>query len=229
MKRTLNGDIIDELYAGEQQDIFVLSILGTKQPGTFLDIGCCYHENQNGHIIRSNSALLEKHGWSGIGIDLRDLSENFNQHRPNTKFINSSALDIDYKELFEQNVINSPIDYLSIDLDGAGLALSCLEKVLNSGYEFKVATIEHDAYRGMVESDTKPTRLLMQQYGYVLVRECNIIEDFWINPNYISKDQYEKFIHVIDIKELGKSDDNKDTHFWKYCSDINHDFTKFYI
>jgi hypothetical protein len=229
MRRELTGEIIDELYAGEQQDIFVLSILGTENKGTFVDIGCCYYGHENGHLVRSNSALLEKYNWTGIGIDLQNFNEKFKQDRPNTNFIQTNALDINYKEIFKQNKMPNVIDYLSIDLDGEGLAFSCLQKVLNSGYEFKIATIEHDAYRGMVESDTKPTRLLMQQYGYVLVRECNIIEDFWVNPNYISKTQYEKFIHTIDIKELWKSDDNKDTHFWKYCSDINYDFTKFYI
>lgn len=229
MRRKLNGDIIDELYAGEQQDIFVLSVLGIENKGTFLDIGCCYYGNNKGHIIRSNTALLEKHGWYGIGIDLQDFEEKFKQDRPNTIFIKNNALQVDYKDLFDKNNLPNPIDYLSIDLDGSGLAYSCLEKVMNTGYEFKIVTFEHDAYRGMEESDMKPQRVLMKKHGYTLVKQCDIIEDFWVNPKYISKEQYENFLHHITLDQLGLSKDNMDTHFWKQCSNINYDFSKLYI
>ena len=228
MKRKLNGEVIDELYAGEQQDIFVLSVLGSENKGTFIDIGCCYYGNTNGHLVRSNTALLEKYGWSGIGIDLQNFSEKFKQDRPNTNFIQADALKVDYKEIFEQNNLSNPIDYLSLDLDGSGLAYSCLESIINSGYEFKVATIEHDAYRGMQHTDTEPQRELMRKHGYILVRQCDIIEDFWINPKYVSKEQYEKFLYHVTLDQFGLSEDNMDTHFWKQCSDMGYDFTKLY-
>jgi hypothetical protein len=228
MRRKLNGDIIDELYAGEQQDIFVLSMLGTKNKGTFLDIGCCYHGHPDGYIVRSNTALLEKYRWKGIGIDLQDNIDKFTQYRPNTHFIKSNALDVNYSEIFEQNSFSNPIDYLSIDLDGAGLAFSCLKKVMDTKYEFKVVTFEHDAYRGMENSDMNPQRELMKNLGYILVRQCDIIEDFWINPKYISKEIYTKFIHHHTIDQFVPNTDNMNTHFWKYCSDINYDFEKLY-
>jgi hypothetical protein len=67
-----------------------------------------------------------------------------------------------------------------------------------------------------------PQRELLKEKGYVLVRECEFVEDFWINPKYISKEQYERFVY-INLK------DRKEIHFWEYCKNINHDFTKFYI
>lgn len=224
MIRDLEGNIVSDKYAGEQQDIFVLSILGTENDGIFIDIGC------REPINHSNTALLEKYKWKGIAIDRDNHSDKWNLERPNSKFIQSDALELNYKDVFDQlNIPNFIIDYLSLDLDGDNVAYSALKKVLNSGYEFKIITIEHDAYRGFAEADMKPQRELLKEYGYVLVRQCDIIEDFWVNPKYISKEQYTPFIHCNTMDQYIINGDNKNTHFWKQCVDINHDFTKYYI
>jgi hypothetical protein len=219
MIRQLDGTVVNSKYAGEQQDIFVLSVLGVNYEGTFVDIGC------REPIDHSNTALLEKYGWRGIAIDINDHSSSWSLERPNSIFIQSDALDAQYNDLFKQiSTETSVIDYLSIDLDGGGIAYNCLDKVLNTGYEFKIITIEHDAYRGFTETDMIPQRQLLKQYGYVLVRQCDIIEDFWINPKYIKEEQYKSFIYINTTDYVPGSE----KHFWKHCTEINHDFTKFY-
>lgn len=214
--RTFEGLEINDMYSGGQQDLFVLSVLGTGTPGTFVDIGC------REPINHSNTALLEKYGWSGVGVDIGDFSFQWNLLRKNSKFIKSNALNLDYKEIFTSNNLESPITYLSLDLDGRGIAFSVLEKIIKTNYEFKILTIEHDAYAGNVNSDMIPQRALLSNAGYKMVRQCDIIEDFWINPKYINEESYSKFIYK---NEIGK----KELHFWEYCKNINYDFTKLYI
>jgi hypothetical protein len=220
MIRQLDGTIIDSRYAGEQQDIFVLSILGSDYKGTFVDIGC------REPINHSNTALLEKYEWKGIAIDINDHSSTWKLERPNSIFIQSNALSIEYYDIFKQiaDPQNPIIDYLSIDLDGNSVAFNCLDKVIDTKYEFKIITIEHDAYRGFSESDMIPQRQLLKQQGYILVRQCDIIEDFWINPKYIKEEQYKSFIYINTTDYTPGSE----KHFWKHCQEINYDFTKLY-
>jgi hypothetical protein len=213
--KTFDGFELNDWYSGGQQDIFVLSVFGTDSQGTFVDIGC------KEPINHSNTALLEKYGWKGIGIDINDYSMEWKYQRPNSKFIHSDALKVDYKKVFEQNNMPNVITYLSLDLDGRGIAFQSLKDVIETGYEFKILTIEHDAYSGNTLSDTIPQRKLLKEKGYVLVRRCDIIEDFWINPKYIIPEQYNKFIYT---NEIGQPE----IHFWKYCKNINYDFTKLY-
>lgn len=214
--KTFDGIEINDMYAGGQQDVFVLSILGTTEPGTFIDIGC------REPIDHSNSALLEKYGWSGVAIDLNDYSDKWKKERPKTAFIQSDALLVNYKQIFEKNNLSSPITYMSLDLDGRGIAFECLKKVIETGYEFKILTIEHDSYSGNTNSDMIPQRELLKSKGYVLVRQCDIIEDFWINPKFVTENQYSKFVY-------SNITNQEEIHFWKHCNRINYDFTKFYI
>ena len=133
--RRFDGVELNDMYAGGQQDIFVLSILGKEYNGTFVDIGC------REPINHSNSALLEKYGWIGIGVDINDYTHQWKMQRPNSVFIQSDALEVNYKDVFQQTEIGNPISYLSIDLDGRGVAFECLKNVMNTGYEFKILTI----------------------------------------------------------------------------------------
>lgn len=210
---SFDGTNIDDVYSGGQQDIFVLSVLGTN-PGTFVDIGCKEPVNH------SNTALLEKYGWTGIGIDIADYSSMWKELRPNSHFICSDALELNYKNIFEKYNLPNPITYLSLDLDGRGIAFNCLKNVIEAGYEFKILTIEHDAYSGNVNSDMIPQRDLLQSMGYILVRRCDSIEDFWINPKYVNEESYSKFIY--------SNINGNEKLFWKHCKDINYNFTTLY-
>jgi hypothetical protein len=215
------GELIDDKYAGDLQDIFVLLLLGTETPGTFIDIGC------RDPLCHSNTALLDKYGWKGVAVDLVDYSEAW-KIRKNSRFIHSDALFVPYKDILENSGIEteSPklVDYLSIDLDGRSIAYHCLKQIIDTGYEFKVLTIEHDAYSGNELSDMIPQRDLLLSKGYVLVKHDNTIEDFWINPKYVSKEKYERFIYTN--SSIQWADDSK--HFWEHLISIKQDFFHLY-
>ena len=215
--RTFDGIEINGLFATHQQDIFALCMLGTENKGVFVDIGCKYPIHHN------NSFLLERYGWKGIGVDMDDWSQLWQQSRPESIFICNNALKLDYKNIFNQKINGNVIDYLSIDTDGLGVSYSCLQMIIDTNYEFKVMTIEHDAYTGehYEIAHMIPQRELLKSKGYILVREDAYIEDFWVNPKYVSSDIYEKFMYVNK-----KGEHNR--HFWEYCYNIGFDFTKLY-
>ena len=214
--KNLNGVDINDKYSGGQQDVFVLAILGTDYKGTFVDIGC------REPINHSNSALLEMYGWKGVAVDINNYHFDWKRDRPRSKFIQSNALDVDYSNVFKNFEFTNPIDYLSLDLDGNGVAYKCLKKIIDTGLEFKILTVEHDAYAGNAESDMLPQRKLLIDAGYKMVKKCDIIEDFWINPKHIKKENYEFFAYE------NTHDLSKEKHFWQHCKNIGYDFTKFY-
>ena len=178
----------NDLGAGGMQDIYALMVFGKEFKGTHVDIGCRHPVNHN------NTWLLDEYGWRGLAIDLANHTDAWKEYRPNTKYINASAFDVDYLEEFKELSMTSPIDFLSIDLESLGDRFKCLQKVFESGYDFKVITIEHDAYCQDVMHEKLPQREFLKERGYVLVKECEVIEDFWINPKYINEDQYEMMI-----------------------------------
>ena len=101
------------------------------------------------------------------------------------------AFMVNYEQQFKNLEMESPIDFLSVDLELPGERLNILKKVFETGYEFKTITIEHDAYCQPVELEKIPQREFLTEKGYTLVRKDEIIEDFWINPKYINEDQYQ--------------------------------------
>lgn len=56
---------VEKNFSQVCQDLFVLTILNGKENGTYLEIGAA-HSFHN-----SNTALLEKFGWTGVGIELK--------------------------------------------------------------------------------------------------------------------------------------------------------------
>lgn len=181
-------------YSQINQDIFVLNVLNHKLGGFFVDLGC-----QKPEII-NNTLLLEKWGWSGISMDIKNYSEEWKIR--NTPFLNMDALNTDYQQIFSSFNLPELIDYLSIDLEGAGQRFLALKKVLDSGYQFKVITIEHDIYRGShyIEQEQNPQRKLLIENGYFLVAS-NVclttnapMEDWWVNPRFVKEKYYYRFL-----------------------------------
>lgn len=158
------------------QDLFALSMFPEDYKGTFLDVGCNLPDKIN------NTLLLEQKGWDGFSLDIVDYSEQWKSRK--SKFICANALSYSYKEL------PKTIDYLSLDVEGTGIRFQALKRLIDLGFDFKVITIEHDAYRGFDKQERQPQRQLLQQRGYQLVfpdvhhNGC-AFEDWWINPKYI--------------------------------------------
>jgi hypothetical protein len=177
-------------YSQAKQDKFVLSFFKEGYSGTFVDVGCWMPDEIN------NTLLLEEHGWYGVSFDITDMSNEWKLR--GTPFVCANALTCDFKKLFEENLIPKVVDYLSLDVEGDGDRYNALVNVFKSGYEFKIITIEHDAWRGYNETERKPQREFLNELGYFLLCSnvagkrvpFNPMEDWWINPKYINKEEH---------------------------------------
>jgi hypothetical protein len=171
------------------QDRWVLNVLKHKKGGTFVDIGA-------GHPVDiNNTVVLEKdYGWSGVSFDIGPphthgcwhLStvneyEDLWKSERSTNLICGNALEVDYKDVFEKNELQSKIDYLSMDLDPPFVTYECLLKIPFDKYQFEVVTFETDYYRE--KRTQEPSRRLMRGYGYVL-KEENDQEDWYVHESY---------------------------------------------
>jgi hypothetical protein len=178
-----------ESYSQCGQDIFVYNILN-KNNGTFLDLGCYLPKNIN------NTYLLELNGWSGISLDIIDYSEEWKERK--NKFIRQDCMNVNLDELLDSNYDNKVIDYLSLDMEVLGDRFKLLEKIMETSYEFKVITIEHDSYlsEDYVNVEKLPQRKLLKEKGYILV--CGDVsqkqyptlfyEDWWVNSKYFNEE-----------------------------------------
>lgn len=179
-----------EYFSQLGQDIFVLDLI--NESSTYLEVGC-----QDSKII-NNTYLLEQKGWTGISIDIINYSDNWKSRK--NKFVCSDALKTNFKALLEWQKYKSPIGFLSIDIEGNGSRYECLKKILSTGYEFKIICIEHDSYKGYIESEKEPQIELLKNKGYELVVENigdkpeYLFEDWWVNPKFIHTEKYSKFI-----------------------------------
>jgi hypothetical protein len=193
--------IINGQYA---QDLFVVAMTQGKMNGTWLEIGC-------GHSMGggTNTLCLEKYfQWNGISIDsgeawdvaysngnldLVPLSQEWASNRPAVNFIQTDALELDYKTFPKR------IDYLQIDIDSPEQSLLLLKKVTRD-INFSVITFEHDVH--ITKNPIKPldkknceqyylarsqSREWLQDLGYqMVVGNVHGCEDWWIDPKIIS-------------------------------------------
>ena len=176
-----------ESYSQLGQDRFVLSLFDKDYKGIFVDVGC------NKPDFINNTLLLEKNGWIGISLDIADYRNEWKIRK--TPFLMQDALICDYKQLFIDYDIINPVDYLSLDIEIEGSRYLALKKVMESGFEFKVITIEHDGFRGYDLTERQPQRKLLNNMGYFLLCSDimitnNPMEDWWINPKYFNESQY---------------------------------------
>lgn len=185
LKINFNGyDKLKRNYSQASQDIFVLSCLGGKRNGTFLDLGC----NEPKHI--NNTFLLEtEFGWRGTSIDIEkkytDLYENFRT----CNVLTEDCTKLNYEKimaLYESN----HIDYLSLDLEPASITYECLKSIPLDKIEFSVITYEHDYYR-FGDTYRSLSREILESFGYK--RICSDVqdggfsyEDWYYNPKYVS-------------------------------------------
>jgi len=176
-------------YSQANQDLFVLNILKFKTEGLFLDIGC------GDPSFINNSFLLEKeYNWSGISIDF----SNFDYSSRKCKFYCNDATKIDFNKILKDNNFPNNIDYLSLDIDDS--TEKCLNNLPLNDFDFKVITIEHDAYHGLQNVEVRERqRKVLSSFGYYLI--CSNVtiknspfEDWWINPKHINLEEYKKII-----------------------------------
>lgn len=176
-----------ESYSQSGQDLFVINLLNIKN-GKFLDLGCHLPKNIN------NTYLLEINGWSGISIDIVDYNEEWKERK--NKFIQQDCFEIDFDQLLNFHYEDKIIDYLSLDMEILGDRFKLLKKVLDTEYQFKIITIEHDSYinNEYVLMEKIPQRELLKNKGYILL--CGDVsqkenptlyyEDWWVNGKYFN-------------------------------------------
>lgn len=180
-----------ETYSQAGQDIFVMSFFENDYKGTFVDVGCYMPKNIN------NTYLLEKNGWYGVSLDIQDLSVEWKSRE--CPFVSMDALACNYNDLFEKYNLPKVIDYLTLDIEGDGLRYSALLKIFEADYEYKIITIEHDAYRNYEDIEREKQRQFLIRKNYYLLcsnvkLSGNAFEDWWINPKYFNPEKYKHLI-----------------------------------
>lgn len=175
------------MYSQASQDRFVLGVFDELQKKTgypqnekfYLEIGA-------GHPVDlSNTLQLEEKGWRGLSIDISDSGALWQAHRKNP-FFSGNACEIDYRSLMASYDCPWWIDYLGLDIDRS--TNDALKRIPFNEYDFKVITIEHDAYQYGDLLRTEQ-REFLEDKGYV--RVCSNVnnepgfpfEDWWLHKD----------------------------------------------
>lgn len=192
-----NIDNIEYNFSQIMQDMFVLSLLNGKTNGTYLEVGAA------DPFVNSNTALLEKFGWYGIGIDNNEnFVKEYKNHRKNPILL-SNANIINYKKLLSHYFPNIDIiDYLQLDIEPCHNTFEALLAIPFDKYKFRIITYEHDYYIDMTKSYRQKSRNYLSSLGYVLLyndlsTDSNSpFEDWWIKPDLIDTNILDTFLSV---------------------------------
>lgn len=197
---------IEENYSEAYQDIFVLSMLGGKTSGYYVEIGA------GDPFYGNNTYLLEnKFNWSGVSLDInQDLVDCHNQNRKHTCILKDATI-IDYEKFLD--VIDFPknIDYLQIDCDPPETSYRILLTIPFDVYKFAVITYEHDYYCDDSKSFREKSRKYLESYGYIrVVSNVSIddnrpYEDWWVHPDLVDEKMIKKMSH--EETEILKAED----------------------
>jgi tetratricopeptide (TPR) repeat protein len=188
---------IEQNHSQVFQDICTLTLLDGKKSGTYLEIGAA------DPFYGSNTALLEKLGWKGIGIE---YDENFvalhKIHREN-KVLCQNALDVDYEDILKEISPNSNIiDYLQLDIEPSKNTFMALTLLPTHKYKFRFITYEHDHYADVTKSFREKSRSFLRSLGYkLLINDISpfgdhSFEDWWYHPDLVDQKRVDMIQHV---------------------------------
>jgi hypothetical protein len=167
-------------------------MLGNKNPGFYIDVGSC------GAIHSNNTYLFDTMGWKGVCIEI-DPGYIPSYAARSARLYTANALELNYRNVFEENNAPNSIDYMSLDIDQK--SVNVLEILPHDSYRFKVITIEHDYYL-YADAYQKKQRDILNGLGYHLLcanvyvqqsgfyRENCAFEDWWIDPTYFDVQKY---------------------------------------
>lgn len=182
-----------QFYSDAKQDQFVANILKFKKNGYCVDIGSC------DSLISNNTYYFQGLDWTSISIEINESHNKSYSTRTSGVHLNKDALELNYKQIFEEYEFPNSIDYLSLDIDK--LSLDVLRILPLNEYRFKVITIEHDGY---LYGDTyrEHQRNILNSHEYLLL--CSNVyveqpgfdtglafEDWWIDPSEFDNDLIE--------------------------------------
>jgi hypothetical protein len=183
----------DSLNSMEGQDKWVLTVLGGKQHGTYVEIG-------SGHpVMGNNTFVLENHfGWTGVGVEHdHEMVKEYNSTRVNP-CMHFDAMAFDYASYFRNNHFPSQIDYLQIDIDDKPFAANLLALIALplTEYRFSTITIEHGLVTNYKMGPLRDAqRLILSSIGYRLIVQ-GVNEDWWIDETAVP---YEKYGYMFQI------------------------------
>ena len=171
------------------QDQFVLSCLGMKRGGLFLDLGC------NDPVRISNTYVLEKdYGWDGIAVDIDSSFVSRYQNVRTCRAVCADCTKVNFQELLGDI---SHFDYLSLDLEPASVTLDCILRIPFDSVTFAVITFEHDEYRFGSEVKEESREILMSDEYHRLRRDVknggSPYEDWYVHPNFVDMNRVQKF------------------------------------
>lgn len=163
-------------YSQAGQDAWVYSLFPPGHKGTFLDIGCSHP------IEINNTYALERMGWNGLLLDVDDVGDLVSKTRSST-FIHADATKFGWDAYTDYT---NPIDYLSMDVDGA--TFDALRNIPFDRQRFNALTVEHDRYRFGPEIAAK-IRAHLILFGYRIERldvtnDGLPFEDWWLHESF---------------------------------------------
>lgn len=178
------------------QESFVLSVLGGKHNGFYLELGSAWP------IRNSNTYLLEtQYGWSGLSLENDpERVELFNNSSRQNKCVQADAVNFNYVDYFKEKDFPAQIDYLQMDLHPASVTFEALQNLPLNDYRFSVITYEHNGYIDEYHAEIK--RLSQEKLlslGYVLVVDNLTLmyegrslayEDWYVDPNIVPYSDY---------------------------------------
>jgi hypothetical protein len=199
----------------ENQDLFILSVLGKKFQGTYVEIGSAWPIRDN------NTYLLESEfNWRGISFDNDPIFTNeFNSIRKNPCIL-ADATQLNYTDIFEKYNLGPHIDYLQLDIDPQDNTLKALKLIDFNKYSFSVITYEHVLYDGGV-NERAESRKILESYGYVRVisdvmHGDVIFEDWYVNEKYMPDNNWKEFIGECIKMNNGNLDEKYSKLFDKF-------------
>jgi len=192
---------VEYFPSGCGHDLFVLQTVNGKDRGRYLEIG------SRNPISKNNTYVLEKYfNWEGISLDTdQKWFDEFNSVRLN-KTVLQDATTTDYDELLSRfNWEDKVVDYLSMDCEPAHQTFKALQKVMESEYEFKIITFEHDSYsdKGYIKS---LSREYLWNMGYNLVANMSTCthdhEDWWVHSDWFDIDISVNALNPVSIDKF---------------------------
>jgi hypothetical protein len=202
------------MYSQAFQDEFVDILLSRPTKGFFVDVGAGYDQAID---INSNSLMFEERGWEGIAIDGSMERMLGRKCKCVSCFIgDGSEGTVLLSDVLSANGCPNMVDYLSVDIEGNDY--KAIASFVGGGYEFKIATIEHNLYscNPGVDELKRDVFDLLTRNGYIRIVD-NVghmaissdlhrgwpFEDWYINPKYV---KYQETMNTIKtMKENGEA------------------------
>ncbi|WP_343583248.1 hypothetical protein [Herbaspirillum sp.] len=200
-----NAKRIRQNHSQAWQDLYVLSMLGGKTNGRYLEVGA------NVASFHSNTCLLNTvFDWQGISLEYDpSCLQTWIKERPEADFVLADALALDYAQALPRwfGEENKRIDYLQLDIDPSFNTLQVLKKLPLDTYRFSVITFETDAYSGDHRARNE-SREILKSHGYQLVAPDLCVmyavvspnpipfEDWWVDPQGVNAAKIEELLRL---------------------------------